>query len=194
MPVCVVIVKVKKHSLGKAGQLCVCLKDLARTLAYTCVFFLHCYIFIILLLNDHQPYFSLPPYRIVRDYLSGAPFSSYQESMYFSRFLQWKWLERCVVTADYTLSETDMQTISLSCIEMTTAILYTVHSLFRLHHSFHVFVCFLGWIIISTGEKLQIIKLINNEYQDQDNLMLINGRNNVDNERKKKYSCSVFCV
>lgn len=100
-------------------------------------FFLHCYIFIILLLNDHQPYFSLPPYRIVRDYLSGAPFSSYQESMYFSRFLQWKWLERCVVTADYTLSEADMQTISLSCIEMTTAILYTVHSLFRLHHSFH---------------------------------------------------------
>uniref|UniRef100_A0A8C5DGD9 G protein-coupled receptor kinase n=1 Tax=Gouania willdenowi TaxID=441366 RepID=A0A8C5DGD9_GOUWI len=35
---------------------------------------------------------------IVRDYLSGAPFSSYQESMYFSRFLQWKWLERQPVT------------------------------------------------------------------------------------------------
>uniref|UniRef100_A0A7N8YPE4 G protein-coupled receptor kinase n=1 Tax=Mastacembelus armatus TaxID=205130 RepID=A0A7N8YPE4_9TELE len=33
-----------------------------------------------------------------RDYLSGAPFSSYQESMYFSRFLQWKWLERQPVT------------------------------------------------------------------------------------------------
>uniref|UniRef100_A0A8C7Z6P7 G protein-coupled receptor kinase n=1 Tax=Oryzias sinensis TaxID=183150 RepID=A0A8C7Z6P7_9TELE len=38
------------------------------------------------------------PSRIVRDHLSGAPFSSYQESMYFSRFLQWKWLERQPVT------------------------------------------------------------------------------------------------
>uniref|UniRef100_H3D3C5 G protein-coupled receptor kinase n=1 Tax=Tetraodon nigroviridis TaxID=99883 RepID=H3D3C5_TETNG len=36
--------------------------------------------------------------KIVRDYLSGVPFSSYQESMYFSRFLQWKWLERQPVT------------------------------------------------------------------------------------------------
>uniref|UniRef100_A0A8K9XMT9 G protein-coupled receptor kinase n=1 Tax=Oncorhynchus mykiss TaxID=8022 RepID=A0A8K9XMT9_ONCMY len=35
---------------------------------------------------------------IVREYLSGAPFSSYQETMYFSRFLQWKWLERQPVT------------------------------------------------------------------------------------------------
>uniref|UniRef100_A0A3Q1JN83 G protein-coupled receptor kinase n=1 Tax=Anabas testudineus TaxID=64144 RepID=A0A3Q1JN83_ANATE len=55
--------------------------------------------------NDHCRSFSLPSYRIVRDYLSGAPFSSYQESMYFSRFLQWKWLERWVVTADYTLGK-----------------------------------------------------------------------------------------
>ncbi|XP_069798071.1 G protein-coupled receptor kinase 5-like isoform X7 [Narcine bancroftii] len=30
----------------------------------------------------------------VHDYLSGGPFTEYQESMYFSRFLQWKWLER----------------------------------------------------------------------------------------------------
>ncbi|KAJ3614460.1 hypothetical protein NHX12_018032, partial [Muraenolepis orangiensis] len=36
--------------------------------------------------------------KIVREYLSGAPFSSYQETMYFSRFLQWKWLERQPVT------------------------------------------------------------------------------------------------
>uniref|UniRef100_A0A8L0DU46 G protein-coupled receptor kinase n=2 Tax=Oncorhynchus mykiss TaxID=8022 RepID=A0A8L0DU46_ONCMY len=36
--------------------------------------------------------------NIVREYLSGAPFSSYQETMYFSRFLQWKWLERQPVT------------------------------------------------------------------------------------------------
>uniref|UniRef100_A0A8K9XYN9 G protein-coupled receptor kinase n=1 Tax=Oncorhynchus mykiss TaxID=8022 RepID=A0A8K9XYN9_ONCMY len=36
--------------------------------------------------------------NIVREYLSGSPFSSYQETMYFSRFLQWKWLERQPVT------------------------------------------------------------------------------------------------
>lgn len=99
-----VIVEVIKHSLGSAGQLSVCLEHLARKL--TCPLFflvfwcivkslLFCYEVII---NPLSP--SLPPYRIVRDYLSGVPFSSYQESMYFSRFLQWKWLERWVVTAD----------------------------------------------------------------------------------------------
>ncbi|XP_053560170.1 G protein-coupled receptor kinase 4 isoform X2 [Bombina bombina] len=36
--------------------------------------------------------------RIVHDYLRGVPFEDYQESMYFSRFLQWKWLERQPVT------------------------------------------------------------------------------------------------
>uniref|UniRef100_A0A671RUJ3 G protein-coupled receptor kinase n=1 Tax=Sinocyclocheilus anshuiensis TaxID=1608454 RepID=A0A671RUJ3_9TELE len=33
-----------------------------------------------------------------REYLSGEPFSAYQEAMYFSRFLQWQWLERQPVT------------------------------------------------------------------------------------------------
>uniref|UniRef100_A0A669CHU6 G protein-coupled receptor kinase n=1 Tax=Oreochromis niloticus TaxID=8128 RepID=A0A669CHU6_ORENI len=42
---------------------------------------------------------------VFKSYLLGAPFSSYQESMYFSRFLQWKWLERWVVTAYYTLGK-----------------------------------------------------------------------------------------
>uniref|UniRef100_A0A3B4XHS7 G protein-coupled receptor kinase n=1 Tax=Seriola lalandi dorsalis TaxID=1841481 RepID=A0A3B4XHS7_SERLL len=32
--------------------------------------------------------------RAVHDYLSGAPFEDYQNSMYFDRFLQWKMLER----------------------------------------------------------------------------------------------------
>ncbi|GCC36372.1 G protein-coupled receptor kinase 6-like [Chiloscyllium punctatum] len=32
--------------------------------------------------------------KAVHDYLSDKPFTEYQESMYFSRFLQWKWLER----------------------------------------------------------------------------------------------------
>lgn len=36
--------------------------------------------------------------RVVRDYLSGGPFEDFQRSMYFSRFLQWKWLERHPVT------------------------------------------------------------------------------------------------
>ncbi|XP_057402357.1 G protein-coupled receptor kinase 4 isoform X5 [Balaenoptera acutorostrata] len=38
--------------------------------------------------------------RIVHDYLSGESFEEYQESSYFSRFLQWKWLERQPVTKD----------------------------------------------------------------------------------------------
>ncbi|XP_054942229.1 G protein-coupled receptor kinase 4 isoform X3 [Physeter macrocephalus] len=36
--------------------------------------------------------------RIVHDYFSGESFEEYQESSYFSRFLQWKWLERQPVT------------------------------------------------------------------------------------------------
>ncbi|XP_066549438.1 G protein-coupled receptor kinase 5 [Amia ocellicauda] len=36
--------------------------------------------------------------KSVQDYLSGEPFQEYQESMYFDRFLQWKWLERLPVT------------------------------------------------------------------------------------------------
>nr|XP_031541418.1 G protein-coupled receptor kinase 4 isoform X9 [Vicugna pacos] len=36
--------------------------------------------------------------RVVHNYLSGKPFEEYQESSYFSRFLQWKWLERQPVT------------------------------------------------------------------------------------------------
>ncbi|KAM9331490.1 G protein-coupled receptor kinase 4 [Gastrophryne carolinensis] len=36
--------------------------------------------------------------RVIHDYLSGVPFEDFQESMYFSRFLQWKWLERQPVT------------------------------------------------------------------------------------------------
>ncbi|XP_036902673.1 G protein-coupled receptor kinase 4 isoform X2 [Sturnira hondurensis] len=36
--------------------------------------------------------------RVVHGYLSGKPFEEYQDSPYFSRFLQWKWLERQPVT------------------------------------------------------------------------------------------------
>ncbi|XP_078522513.1 G protein-coupled receptor kinase 5-like [Lissotriton helveticus] len=36
----------------------------------------------------------------LHEYLRGVPFSNYQDSMYFDRFLQWKSLERQVVTKD----------------------------------------------------------------------------------------------
>ncbi|XP_063166935.1 G protein-coupled receptor kinase 5-like [Candoia aspera] len=36
----------------------------------------------------------------LHEYLGGAPFTNYQDSMYFDRFLQWKYLERQSVTKD----------------------------------------------------------------------------------------------
>ncbi|MCJ8735500.1 hypothetical protein PDJAM_G00247060 [Pangasius djambal] len=38
--------------------------------------------------------------KALHEYLSGAPFSDYQNSMYFDRFIQWKMLERQPVTKD----------------------------------------------------------------------------------------------
>ncbi|KAJ7993955.1 hypothetical protein DPEC_G00260040 [Dallia pectoralis] len=38
--------------------------------------------------------------KALHDYLKGAPFSDYQNSMYFDRFLQWKMLERQPITKD----------------------------------------------------------------------------------------------
>ncbi|XP_010790294.1 G protein-coupled receptor kinase 6-like [Notothenia coriiceps] len=32
--------------------------------------------------------------KLIHDYLSVAPFADYLDSMYYNRFLQWKWLER----------------------------------------------------------------------------------------------------
>lgn len=37
---------------------------------------------------------SLFALRLIHDYLSVAPFADYLDSMYYNRFLQWKWLER----------------------------------------------------------------------------------------------------
>lgn len=34
--------------------------------------------------------------RQVKDYLADGPFRSFEQSMYFHRYLQWKWLERFV--------------------------------------------------------------------------------------------------
>uniref|UniRef100_A0A8C7IP37 G protein-coupled receptor kinase n=1 Tax=Oncorhynchus kisutch TaxID=8019 RepID=A0A8C7IP37_ONCKI len=36
--------------------------------------------------------------KLIHDYLSVAPFADYLDSMYYNRFLQWKWLERQPVT------------------------------------------------------------------------------------------------
>ncbi|XP_067233105.1 G protein-coupled receptor kinase 6 isoform X1 [Chanodichthys erythropterus] len=36
--------------------------------------------------------------KLIHDYLSVAPFADYLDSMYYSRFLQWKWLERQPIT------------------------------------------------------------------------------------------------
>ncbi|XP_062867124.1 G protein-coupled receptor kinase 6 isoform X2 [Trichomycterus rosablanca] len=36
--------------------------------------------------------------KLIHDYLSVAPFADYLDSIYFNRFLQWKWLERQPVT------------------------------------------------------------------------------------------------
>ena len=43
--------------------------------------------------NDLQMLFVVLP-RLIHDYLSVAPFADYLDSMYYNRFLQWKWLER----------------------------------------------------------------------------------------------------
>nr|XP_023966576.1 G protein-coupled receptor kinase 6 isoform X4 [Chrysemys picta bellii] len=36
--------------------------------------------------------------KLIHDYLSVAPFADYLDSIYFNRFLQWKWMERQPVT------------------------------------------------------------------------------------------------
>uniref|UniRef100_A0A8C6VHD1 G protein-coupled receptor kinase n=1 Tax=Naja naja TaxID=35670 RepID=A0A8C6VHD1_NAJNA len=73
-----------KESLGYMAEICElfmnqCIEDLQRSpckdLFGSCVQRLH-------------------------EYLGGAPFTNYQDSMYFDRFLQWKYLERQSVTKD----------------------------------------------------------------------------------------------
>jgi G protein-coupled receptor kinase len=44
---------------------------------------------------------------VVRDYLAGEPFKDFENSMYFHRYLQWKWLERYTpMTHTYTHTHT----------------------------------------------------------------------------------------
>lgn len=51
--------------------------------------------------------------RLIHDYLSMAPFADYLDSMYFNRFLQWKWLERWSLSHD-TLQHNKTVAISTS--------------------------------------------------------------------------------
>lgn len=51
--------------------------------------------------------------RLIHDYLSMAPFADYLDSMYFNRFLQWKWLERWSLSHD-TLHHNKTAAISTS--------------------------------------------------------------------------------
>uniref|UniRef100_A0A4W6G8Y8 G protein-coupled receptor kinase n=1 Tax=Lates calcarifer TaxID=8187 RepID=A0A4W6G8Y8_LATCA len=48
--------------------------------------------------SDLQFLFTVLFPRLIHDYLSVAPFADYLDSMYYNRFLQWKWLERQPVT------------------------------------------------------------------------------------------------
>lgn len=41
----------------------------------------------------------LPFCRVVKDFLTGGPFHEFEGSLYFDRYLQWKWLESQPVTA-----------------------------------------------------------------------------------------------
>lgn len=40
--------------------------------------------------------------KIVKTFLSNEPFSLFRSSMYFHRYLQWKWLERSVARIFFT--------------------------------------------------------------------------------------------
>lgn len=154
-----------------------------------------------LLLNDHQPSFSLPPYRIVRDYLSGAPFSSYQESMYFSRFLQWKWLERCVATAHFTLKtkQTRKPFFCFTHLWSCTCSLFGFASLIpplcvlreancclNFQHMSRLFV--LDRSLLLEGKKQQIKKFI---ITADDTFFVINGRRNAYNKHKQTFQYTV---
>ncbi|GCB81530.1 hypothetical protein scyTo_0022803, partial [Scyliorhinus torazame] len=43
--------------------------------------------------DQHREFRKLTVVRLVHDFLSVAPFADYVDSLYFNRFLQWKYLE-----------------------------------------------------------------------------------------------------
>lgn len=65
-------------------SLCVCISKVWKWLR-RCVSLLH---------QDDKMFLCSLRARSVHNYLSGEPFHEYLDSMYFDRFLQWKWLER----------------------------------------------------------------------------------------------------
>uniref|UniRef100_A0A6Q2XDA3 G protein-coupled receptor kinase n=1 Tax=Esox lucius TaxID=8010 RepID=A0A6Q2XDA3_ESOLU len=83
----------EKQPIGRLlfRQYCDTRPELKRCIEFMDSVVRHLSLFILVLSPNMKTFIGL-------GYLSGAPFSSYQETMYFSRFLQWKWLERQPVT------------------------------------------------------------------------------------------------
>ncbi|XP_054538687.1 G protein-coupled receptor kinase 4 isoform X14 [Pan troglodytes] len=52
--------------------------------------------------------------RVAHNYLRGEPFEEYQESSYFSQFLQWKWLERDLKPENILLDDRETGSCHLS--------------------------------------------------------------------------------
>ncbi|KAG2455936.1 GRK5 kinase, partial [Polypterus senegalus] len=48
--------------------------------------------------SSRKPGADRAKWSLIHDYLSVAPFADYLDSMFFNRFLQWKWLERQPIT------------------------------------------------------------------------------------------------
>lgn len=65
----------------------------------------------------------------VKTFLAGEPFSQFQESMYFHRYLQWKWLERFVVTTWFMLCTSTVPTTSKNTNTSTFSITHLSKSL-----------------------------------------------------------------
>ena len=49
--------------------------------------------------NEHRTDFLKPCVRSIKQFLRNEPFRQFVKSMYFQRYLQWKWLELQPVTS-----------------------------------------------------------------------------------------------
>lgn len=76
----------REFMVGKEGEETVALPDLGQV-SFTCD----------KLTNGHKDLFA-PCVQAVKQCLAGEPFREFTKSMYFHRYLQWKWLEAQPVT------------------------------------------------------------------------------------------------
>ena len=65
------------------------------------------------------PLSQLVSFREVKDFLGEKPFEDYRHSMYFSRYLQWKWLERYLQLFPF-LQDADIGQFSIECLKTKT--------------------------------------------------------------------------